>query len=41
MNKTIKIIIASVLFLVVLVIGICLLKEPNPEEYKPVDATLP
>lgn len=41
MNKTIKIIIASVLLLVVLVIGICLLKEPKPEEYKPVDATLP
>lgn len=41
MNKTIKIIIASVLFLVVLVIGICLLKEPNSEEYKPVDATSP
>ena len=41
MNKTIKIIIASVLFLVVLIIGICLLKEPKPEEYKPVDATLP
>ena len=40
-NKTIKIIIASVLLLVVLVIGICLLKEPKPEEYKPVDATLP
>lgn len=41
MNKTIKIIIASVLLIVVLVIGICLLKEPKPEEYKPVDATLP
>lgn len=42
MNKTTKIIIASVLCLLVIVIGIFILKNSQQkEEYKPVGATLP